>query len=76
MSSLDMDPSQTPNVGSPGGSRINLLSGVGGDGILSALASPQPGTPTQTDPSRVEPLSKFTDLRRLVSFAVRRDTVM
>ena len=76
MSSLDMDPGQTPNVGSPGGSRITLLSGVGGDGILSALASPQPGTPTQIDTSRVEPLSKFTDLRRLVSFAVRRDTVM
>ncbi|KAI0084909.1 Vps53-like protein [Irpex rosettiformis] len=76
LSSLDMDPGQTSSVGSPGGSRVNLLSGVGGDGILSALASPTPGVATQGDTSRAEPVSKFTDLRRFVSFAVRRDTVM
>ncbi|KAI0339913.1 hypothetical protein BDW22DRAFT_1414917 [Trametopsis cervina] len=75
LSSLDMDPGQASMVGSPGSSRVNLLAG-GGDGILAALGSPPPvGTPV-TSEGRSEPLSKFTDLRRFVSFAVRRDTVM
>ncbi|KAI0688173.1 Vps53-like protein [Cytidiella melzeri] len=78
LSMLDMDPGQSSSFSSPGSSRVNLLTGAGGDGILSALGSPPASTtPTQADAAgRSDPLSKFTDLRRFVSFAVRRDTVM
>ena len=76
LSSLDMDPAQTSQLGSPGGSRVNLLSSGGGDGILAALASPPlSSTPSGTDtPNKLDAASKFSDFRRFVSFAVRRDS--
>ena len=77
LSSLDMDPGQATQLGSPTGSRINLLSNVGGDGLLAALASPPPSsTPSGTEtPNKSEAPLKFSDFRRLVSFAVRRETM-
>ena len=79
LSSLDMDPPQTSTLGSPGGSRVNLLAGAGagGEGILAALTSPPLGSGLGggDTPPRSEPASKFSDFRRFVSFAVRRDSM-
>jgi len=83
LSSLDMDPSQSStltssNLGSPGGSRVNLLTGTGGEGILATLTSPPLGSSlsgSDTPPREQQPASKFSDFRRFVSFAVRRDSM-
>ncbi|KAI0048281.1 hypothetical protein FA95DRAFT_1588772 [Auriscalpium vulgare] len=89
LSSLDMDPPTAPQAGSmtsPGGSRVSLPSmlvgaaasgAVGaGEGILAALGSPPiSGTPSgsETPPRGDAPAKVFSDFRRFVSFAVRRD---
>lgn len=77
LSSLDMDPAHSSTLGSPGASRVNLLAGTSGEGILAALTSPPlVGNNSATDTApKAEPISKFSDLRRFVSFAVRRDSV-
>lgn len=83
LSSLDMDPAQSStftgsNLGSPGGSRVNLLTGTGAEGILAALASPPLASGLSggdTPPREQQPTSKFSDFRRFVSFAVRRDSM-
>lgn len=83
---LDMDPSVgniVATTSSPGGSRVSLPSLVaqvsssgGGDNIFSALTSPPP---VEKDPSgKNEPSGEkkrevFSDFRRFVSFAVRRE---
>ncbi|KAF9793124.1 Vps53-like protein [Thelephora terrestris] len=83
---LDMDPSASniaATTSSPGGSRVSLPSLVaqvsssgGGDNIFSALTSPPP---VEKDPNgKPEPSSEkkrevFSDFRRFVSFAVRRE---
>lgn len=71
-----MDPGQASTLGSPGASRVNLLAGTSGEGILAALTSPplvSSNSGSDTLP-RTEPASKFSDFRRFVSFAVRRDS--
>ncbi|GJE92731.1 vacuolar protein sorting-associated protein 53 -like protein [Phanerochaete sordida] len=84
LSSLDMEPAQSSltssNLGSPGGSRVNLLAGTGGESILAALTSPPlasglSGSGSDTPPREAQPTSKFSDFRRFVSFAVRRDSM-
>ncbi|KAJ3554569.1 hypothetical protein NM688_g3036 [Phlebia brevispora] len=74
LSSLDMDPGTLPNLQSPGGSRVNLTAG---ESIMAALSSPPlaMGIDRSETPPRAEPTSKFSDFRRFVSFAVRRDTM-
>ncbi|CAL1706403.1 unnamed protein product [Somion occarium] len=76
LSSLDMDPGQAASLTSPPSSRVSLLSGGAGEGILAALGSPPLSTPSGSDtPPRTDHTSKFTDFRRFVSFAVRRDSM-
>lgn len=81
LSLLDMDPTQASTLGSPGASRVNLLAGAGGEGILAALTSPPlagsiSGSGSDTPPrAEAAASSKFSDFRRFVSFAVRRDSV-
>ncbi|KAF7797607.1 hypothetical protein EIP86_008807 [Pleurotus ostreatoroseus] len=75
LSSLDMDPGTTiPNLQSPGGSRTNLTAG---ESLIAALSSPTiaMGIDRSETPPRADTSSKFSDLRRFVSFAVRRDSV-
>ncbi|KLO18398.1 hypothetical protein SCHPADRAFT_993623 [Schizopora paradoxa] len=87
LSTLDMDPpatSQTGGLTSPSGSRLNLPSLIAGpnsgvDGLLSTLTSPGasgPPTGSETSGKSGESTQKqvFNDLRRLVSFGLRRDT--
>ncbi|KAI0075132.1 hypothetical protein K474DRAFT_1691959 [Panus rudis PR-1116 ss-1] len=71
LSSLDMDPDQATI---PVASTINRAGA--GEGIFAALSSPPLSTPTtgSETPSRPDHASKFTDFRRFVSFAVRRDS--
>ena len=71
LSALDMDPTMTSNLQSPGGSRVNLAS----ESLLAALSSPPLGMSERAGTPKVEATSKFSDFRRLVSLAVRRDTV-
>ncbi|GBE80590.1 predicted protein [Sparassis crispa] len=81
LSSLDMDPGHNTNMTSPGNSRVSLLPGaVTGDGILAALGSPPlSGPPTGSDtPPRTDQMTKrevFSDFKRFVSFAVRRESM-
>jgi len=89
LSTLDMDPPATSQTSltSPSGSRLNLPSLIAGsssgssgtDGLLSTLTSPGvSGPPTGSEASgrSGESTQKqvFQDLRRLVSFGLRRDT--
>jgi len=83
LSSLDMDPSVSNIVNttsSPGGSRVSLpslvsqVSSGGGDNIFSALTSPlEKDTNGKNDPSGEKKREVFSDFRRFVSFAVRRE---
>lgn len=82
LSSLDMDPGQATNLTSPAGSRVSLMAGAStGESILAVLSSPQltsqissgSDTPPKSDGSAKREV--FSDFRRLMSFAVRRDTV-
>ena len=82
LSSLDMDPSfgnVVAATSSPGGSRVSLPSlvtqvSLGGDNIFSALASPQlTERDVKNDPSNEKKREVFSDFRRFVSFAVRRE---
>jgi hypothetical protein len=86
LSSLDMDPSVgniIATTASPGGSRVSLPSLVaqvsssgGGDNIFSALTSPSPVEKDgggKNDPPGEKKREVFSDFRRFVSFAVRRE---
>ena len=82
LSSLDMDPGQVTNLTSPAASRVSLLPGTTtGESILAALSSPQLGTSSSSGadtPPKADSTAKrevFPDFRRLMSFAVRRDTM-
>jgi hypothetical protein len=83
---LDMDPSVgniAATTSSPGGSRVSLPSLVaqvssagGGDNIFSALTSPPPvekDSSGKNDPPGERKREVFSDFRRFVSFAVRRE---
>lgn len=71
LSSLDMDPGLITGLTSPGVTRNAVL--PTSDGILAALGTPS-STPGSETPPTVDHTSNFTDFRRFVSFAVRRDT--
>lgn len=83
LSSLDMDPSAgniVSTTSSPGGSRVSLpslvaqVSSGGGDNIFSALTSPvEKDANGKNDPSSEKKREVFSDFRRFVSFAVRRE---
>jgi len=83
LSSLDMDPSAgniVSTTSSPGGSRVSLpslvaqVSSGGGDNIFSALTSPvERDANGKNDPSSEKKREVFSDFRRFVSFAVRRE---
>jgi len=82
LSSLDMDPSagSIATTSSPGGSRVSLpslvaqVSSGGGDSIFSALTSPVEKDPNgKNDLASEKKREVFSDLRRFVSFAVRRE---
>ena len=80
-----MDPSIgniVATTSSPGGSGVSLPSLVaqvssssGGDNIFSALTSPLPGEKDsgKNDSSGEKKREVFSDFRRFVSFAVRRE---
>ena len=80
-----MDPSVgnvVATASSPGGSRVSLPSLVtqvslgGGDNIFSTLASPQSADKDasgKNDSSDGKKREVFSDFRRFVSFAVRRE---
>ena len=85
LSSLDMDPSAgniVANTSSPGGSRVSLpslvtqISSSGGDNIFSGLTPPPPaekGASGKSDATGEKKREVFSDFRRFVSFAVRRE---
>ncbi|KAH8107895.1 Vps53-like protein [Cristinia sonorae] len=68
LTTLDMDPGQgsNPNLTSPGSSRVSLLP--------TAMGSPTPAS-HQDLPGKADNVPKFTDFRRFVNFAVRRETM-
>ena len=81
-----MDPSAgniAVTTPSPGGNRVSLPSLVaqvsssgGGDNIFSALTSPPPvekESSGKNEPSGEKKREVFSDFRRFVSFAVRRE---
>ncbi|KAI6033241.1 Vps53-like protein [Pisolithus orientalis] len=87
LSSLDMDPPPTVTFGSPAASRVALplvmTPSGGSDGGLGVLnSSPSSGPPTGLSTEGTagrgsEPSQKrevFSDIRRFVSFGLRRDT--
>ena len=88
LSSLDMDPHAAhlgTGLTSPTGSRVHLPSLLAGansggsstDGIPSSFSSPPPsGPPTGSDGQQKtgEKREVFSDLRRLVTFGLRRET--
>ncbi|KAI9507909.1 Vps53-like protein [Russula earlei] len=81
LTELDMDPPTTSALGltSPNGSRVALPGTGGGEALLATLVSPPlSNTPSGADtpPRGDAPATKqvFSDIRRLMSFAVRRDT--
>lgn len=76
-----MDPPTTSALifASPNGSRVTLPGTGPGEALLAALASPPlSNTPSGADtPPRGDANATkqvFSDIRRLMSFAVRRDT--
>ncbi|KAI0929946.1 hypothetical protein AcV5_006778 [Taiwanofungus camphoratus] len=81
LSSLDMDPGQVTSLTSPASSRVSLLPGAStGDSILAALASPPisgPPTGSETPPKTDQTTRRevFSDFKRFVSFAVRRESM-
>jgi len=78
LSSLDMDPGLVATLTSPASSRVSLLASPG-EGLLAALASPPlSGPPTGADtPPKADQTKRevFSDFKRFVSFAVRRETM-
>jgi hypothetical protein len=81
LTDLDMDPPTTSALvfASPNGSRVALPGTGAGEALLTALASPPlSNTPSGADtPPRGDANATkqvFSDIRRLMSFAVRRDT--
>ncbi|KAI0256226.1 Vps53-like protein [Lactifluus subvellereus] len=81
LTALDMDPPLTSALGltSPNGSRIALPGTGAGEALFGTLASPPiSNTPSGADtPPRGDAHSTkqvFSDIRRLMNFAVRRDT--
>ncbi|KAI0316499.1 Vps53-like protein [Amylostereum chailletii] len=72
LSSLDMDPPTAASaLTSPGGSRVAL-----GEGLHLGLASPPPSRSEADTPPRDGKREVFSDIRRLMNFAVRRETGM
>jgi len=81
LTELDMDPPTTSALvfASPNGSRVTLPGTGPGEALLATLASPPlSNTPSGADtPPRGDANATkqvFSDIRRLMSFAVRRDT--
>ena len=81
LTTLDMDPPTSSSLGltSPNGSRVALPGTGAGEALLAALGSPPlSSTPSGSDtPPRGDAHATkqvFSDIRRLMSFAVRRDT--
>ena len=81
LTTLDMDPPTSSTLGlltSPNGSRVALPGTGAGEALLATLGSPPlSNTPSGADtPPRDAHATKqvFSDIRRLMSFAVRRDT--
>lgn len=87
LSSLDMDPPPTVTFGSPGASRVALplvmTPSGGSDGVLGVLNSPPssgPPTGLSTEGATAKGSESgqkrevFSDIRRFVSFGLRRDT--
>lgn len=83
LTELDMDPPTTSALGlgltSPNGSRVALPGAGAGEALLATLGSPPlSNTPSGSDtPPRGDANATkqvFSDFRRLMSFAVRRDT--
>jgi hypothetical protein len=81
LTELDMDPPTTSALAfaSPNGSRIALPGTGAGEALLATLGSPPlSNTPSGADtPPRGDANATkqvFSDIRRLMSFAVRRDT--
>ncbi|KAG6919330.1 hypothetical protein DXG01_006876 [Tephrocybe rancida] len=91
LSSLDMEPPGPGQLGgslvSPGGSRVSLPHSINGEGIFTTMTSPastgpmigggsnggsQSGTDTPRGGERRE---VFSDLRRFVSFGLRKDSM-
>ncbi|KAN0125317.1 Vps53-like, N-terminal domain containing protein [Lactarius tabidus] len=82
LTNLDMDPPTSSTLGlltSPNGSRVSLPGTGAGEALLATLGSP----PLSTTPSGADTPPRgdanatkqvFSDIRRLMSFAVRRDT--
>jgi hypothetical protein len=82
LTTLDMDPPTSSTLSlftSPNGSRVALLGTGAGEALLATLGSP----PLSTTPSGADTPPRgdahatkqvFSDIRRLMSFAVRRDT--
>ncbi|KAI6021528.1 Vps53-like protein, partial [Pisolithus microcarpus] len=87
LTSLDMDPPPTVTFGSPGASRVALplvmTPSGGSDGVLGVLNSPPssgPPTGLSTEGTTAKGSESgqkrevFSDIRRFVSFGLRRDT--
>ncbi|CCL98710.1 uncharacterized protein FIBRA_00714 [Fibroporia radiculosa] len=81
LSSLDMDPGHITGLTSPAGSRVSLIpGGPTGESILATLGSPPATGPLagSDTPPRGDQTAKrevFSDFKRFVSFAVRRETL-
>jgi len=82
LTALDMDPPSASALGhaSPNGSRIALPGTAAGEALFGTLASPPlsntPSTSGADTPPRGDAHSTkqvFSDIRRLMNFAVRRD---
>ncbi|KAH9058879.1 Vps53-like protein [Lactarius vividus] len=82
LTTLDMDPPMSSTLGlltSPNGSRVTLPGTGAGEALLATLGSPPisntssgADTPPRGDAHATKQV--FSDIRRLMSFAVRRDT--
>jgi len=81
LTELDMDPPATSalSLTSPNGSRVALPGTGAGEALLATLVSPPlsnsssgADTPPRGDANATKQV--FSDIRRLMSFAVRRDT--
>ncbi|KAF7321815.1 hypothetical protein MKEN_00703400 [Mycena kentingensis (nom. inval.)] len=83
LSSLDMDPGTSSQLASalssPGGSRVSLQLPAGGNDIFANLTSPGQSGPSTgasvNDGRGGDQRQVFSDLRRFVSFGLRRDTM-
>ncbi|KAH9176699.1 Vps53-like protein [Lactarius sanguifluus] len=80
LTTLDMDPPTSSTLGlltSPNGSRVALPGTGAGEALLATLGSPpisNTSSGADTPPRGDATKQVFSDIRRLMSFAVRRDT--